>query len=122
MGYTTDFDGCFYFSRDLTIKEKNELDDIANKDWRDDDERPDIDSYYCQWISNEDGTALQWDGGEKFYGYINWLKWLIDEFFKPRGIILNGEVLWHGEDFKDIGKIIVKDNILEIKEGKIDFR
>jgi hypothetical protein len=27
---------------------------------------------WCQWIPNEDGTAICWDGGEKFYNSIEW--------------------------------------------------
>src|SRR5258708_1195066 len=36
----------------------------------DSNERPSlIPNHWCQWISNEEGTALQWDGEEKFYTY-----------------------------------------------------
>ena len=121
MGYTTEFRGQFDFSRDLTIKEKNALDEINEKDWRDDTSRPDPDSYYCQWASNNDGTALLWDGSEKFYAYVDWLEWLIETFFEPRDIKLNGEIIWYGEDPTDTGKLVVKDNVLEVKEGKIVY-
>jgi len=60
--------------------------EINDKDWRDDNTRPDSYSYYCQWVSNKEGTQLEWDGNEKFYGYVEWLNWLIDNFFKPKGI------------------------------------
>ena len=121
MGYTTDFEGEFKFNRSLTIAEKNELDEISEKDWRDDNSRPDYHSYYCQWATNEEGTALGWDGNEKFYGYIEWLEWLIDNFFEPKGIKLNGEIFWYGENPHDIGILVVKDNILEVKNGKITY-
>jgi len=65
---------------------------------------------WCQWMLNNDGTELEWDGSEKFYNYIEWLKYLIKHFFEPWGIKLNGEVEWEGEDHDDKGKIIVKDN------------
>ena len=110
MGYTTDFEGSFSFNRPLTVAEKNELDEINDKDWRDDENKPGEYCYRCQWTSNETATALEWDGGEKFYGYVEWLKWLIKNFFKPKEILLNGKVLWFGEESRDLGKIIVKDN------------
>ena len=76
---------------------------------------------WLQWVLNEDGTQLEWDGNEKFYGYVEWLKYLINHFFEPWGIKLNGEVEWTGEDRNDIGKIVVTNNVVEVKEGKIIY-
>lgn len=76
---------------------------------------------WLQWVLNEDGTQLKWDGNEKFYGYVEWLKYLINHFFEPWGINLNGEVEWTGEDRNDIGKIVVTNNVVEVKEGKIIY-
>jgi hypothetical protein len=69
---------------------------------------------WCQWVLNENGTELEWDGGEKFYAYIDWLKYLIENFFEKWGIKLNGEIKWQGEDNGDVGKIIVRDNKVSI--------
>jgi len=121
VGYSTDFVGEFRFSRGLTLAEKVILDDVNERDWRYDKSRPVEDAYWCQWIPNRQGTALEWDGGEKFYNYIEWLKWLIERYFKPWQISLNGEVLWQGEDREDMGKIIVKDNIVTIKHVRITY-
>lgn len=125
MGYTTNFDGCFKFSRQLTLNEKNELDEIHDKDWRDDPARPggkeDELSYYCQWQSDKQGMYLEWDEGEKFYFYIEWLEWLIKNFFKPKEIKLNGSVTWQGEDKEDLGKIIVKNNEVKILKAKVSY-
>jgi hypothetical protein len=74
---------------------------------------------YCQWTLNEedpDHIVLEWDGGEKFYNYIEWLKYLIENFFKRWGIKLNGAIEWRGEMWDDHGKIKVKDNIIKIKK------
>ena len=77
---------------------------------------------WCQWIvEHGDVQVLQWDGGEKFYNYVEWLKYLINHFFEPWGVLLNGEIDWYGEDRSDIGKIIVKDNVVTVKEGKLVF-
>ena len=76
---------------------------------------------WCQWTPNEEGDTIEWDGGEKFYGPEEWLQYIIDSFIKPWGYVLNGETEWQGDDRDDMGLIIVKDNVLEIKHGKIVF-
>jgi hypothetical protein len=72
---------------------------------------------WCQWIplGNED---IGWDGGEKFYNYIEWLEYIIKHFLAPWGYVLNGTVAWQGEDSDDFGKIVVKNNVVTIKRGK----
>lgn len=71
---------------------------------------------WCQWIPNEDGTEIEWDGGEKFYEYVEWLEYIIEHFLKPWGYVLNGDVLWYGEDYKDRGCIIVKNNLVSVEQ------
>lgn len=76
---------------------------------------------WCQWVPNNDGTEIEWDGGEKFYNYIEWIKYLISNFLKPWGYKLNGTVEWHGEEHGDMGRIIIKDNKVTIKNPKISW-
>ena len=78
---------------------------------------------WCGWIvENEiDGQVLRWDGGEKFYYYIEWLGYLIKHFFEPWGIKLDGEVYWNGEESEDMGKIVVRNNEIEVYEGSIVY-
>jgi hypothetical protein len=76
---------------------------------------------WCQWIVSDEGDSLVWDGGEKFYNYIEWLKYLINHFFSKWGVLLNGQMEWVGEDREDIGLIIVKDNEVIVKEGTIKY-
>ena len=76
---------------------------------------------WCQWEISEDGTELSWDGGEKFYNYVAWLKYLIKNFLGPWGRKLNGEIEWHGEDRTDIGKIVVKNNEVKTMAGEVTF-
>lgn len=64
----------------------------------------------CQWIPNGDGTAIEWDGGEKFYCYTEWLMYLIHKILAPNGYVLNGQVTWQGEETGDVGEIIVENN------------
>lgn len=70
---------------------------------------------WCQWEIDIESNTLQWDGGEKFYNYTEWLKYLIDNFFAPWGYTLNGSIEWAGDD---IGVIEVVDNIVTPKGGK----
>jgi hypothetical protein len=69
---------------------------------------------WCQWVPNEDGTALVWDGGEKFYEYVEWIEYIITNFLKPWGIVANGQVEWQGEERDDHGVIDVKDNVVRV--------
>lgn len=70
---------------------------------------------WCQWIITEDRKHLAWDGGEKFYEYIEWLQYMIDNFFTPSGFFLNGSVEWQGEDPGDTGTIVLKNNNMHIE-------
>lgn len=74
---------------------------------------------WCQWVPNEDGTAIEWDGGEKFYSYTEWLKYIIENFLKPWGHTLNGKVHWRGEEFSDLGTIVVKNNAIQCKRNRL---
>lgn len=67
---------------------------------------------WCQWAPNENGTAIGWDGNEKFYKYVEWLDYIIISFLKPWGYTLNGVVSWTGEGYDDSGDIIVTDNVV----------
>jgi len=76
---------------------------------------------WCQWVPNEDGTAIEWDMGEKFYEYTDWLVYLIEHFLEPWGYVLNGEVMWQGEESSDRGRLYVKDNKVAAKEATITY-
>jgi hypothetical protein len=67
---------------------------------------------WCQWTPNENGTAIEWDGGEKFYYYVEWLEYLIKHFLGMWGYRLNGTVTYQGEAEGDKGSIIVVDNVV----------
>lgn len=65
---------------------------------------------WCQWVPSKDGYALEWNGSEKFYHYVEWLKYLIENFLKPWGYKVSGLVEWEGEDSGDYGVIEATDN------------
>jgi len=71
---------------------------------------------WCNWAIEE--NELIWDGGEKFYDYVEWLKYLINHFFSKWDVLLNGEIEWQGEEKDDFGKIVVTDNVIKVLTGK----
>lgn len=80
---------------------------------------------WCQWTVEQQFEGgeyvLVWDGGEKFYNYVEWLKYLIQHFFEKWGVKLNGEITWEGEDSGDMGKIVVVDNDVTVKVARITY-
>ncbi len=69
-------------------------------------------SLWCQWRPSDNGLFIQWDGSEKFYNYVEWIEYIIDNILKPNGYYLNGDVSFQGEDPNDNGIISIKDNIV----------
>ena len=119
MGYQTDFYGQFDCHPPLTAEHQKILDDFSEH--RHDDNLPDAPGVWCQWIPCDEGAGIEWDGVEKFYNYIEWLDYLIDHFLKPWGYVLNGEVEWQGEERNDLGRIVVRDNAVVVKCGKVVY-
>jgi hypothetical protein len=78
-------------------------------------------SLWCGWTVNNEGTLVIWNESEKFYEYVDWIKFLIDHFFKPWGKTLNGKMEWCGEDRKDRGQIVIKDNKVTVKVAKVTW-
>lgn len=75
---------------------------------------------WCQWRPTDDGQFIEWDGGEKFYDSLEWMRYIIDHFLKPGALApldflqknhtLNGEILAQGEDIRDRWTLVVTDN------------
>lgn len=76
---------------------------------------------WCQWVVTRDGNAIKWDENEKFYDYLGWLQYIIEKYLVPWGYVLNGSVTWQGEDPDDIGEIHVKNNIMNVKRGRVIY-
>lgn len=93
--------------------------DISVLDFNDEPEKQP--GLWCHWVPNEDGTEIEWDGGEKFYNYVEWIKYVIENFLKPWGYVLSGEVTWEGDDSSDLGKIVIENNDVKIKQGKVVY-
>jgi hypothetical protein len=73
---------------------------------------------WCQWIPSEDGERIEWDEGEKFYSYIEWIVYINNHFLKPWGIVLGGEVDWEGEESSDCGSIKAENGEIMFQEYK----
>lgn len=67
---------------------------------------------WCHWIPNPEGTAIIFDGGEKFDSYVEWIEYLIVHFLAPAGYVLNGDMLWQGEEMSDRGTIYIRNNVV----------
>jgi len=73
---------------------------------------------WCQWTPSDDREGIEWDCGEKFYHYTEWLVYLIHKVLAPNGYVLNGTVTWQGEETGDVGEIIVENNQVFTEEWK----
>lgn len=73
---------------------------------------------WCKWAPNQDGTAIEWNGVEKFYDYIEWLRYLVKHFLSTWGYRLKGEVKWFGEDRGDTGTIYADGLEITTSEDK----
>lgn len=80
---------------------------------------------WCGWTVHTQTHArkpyLTWDGGEKFYNYLEWLCYLLEHFFVRWGYKLNGVIEWVGEDPDDRGKISVVDNHVATARAEITW-
>ena len=69
----------------------------------------------CSWGIQEDRQTIEWDGSEKFYKYVEWIKYLVEKVLAPRGYKLNGVVTWQGKDDEDAGQIEIANNVVSEK-------
>lgn len=54
-------------------------------------------SLWCLWTPSDEGKAIAWNGGDKFYAHVEWIRYLIDHFIQPWGYHLRGKVEWESE-------------------------
>lgn len=114
MGYTTEFEGVINVMGDEQNLHvfKSFMDELYDTRHGDDaHEDPGFPSFYCQWVFDDHTSTIQWDGGEKFYGYVEWMK-IVCKKADHFGLVCNGKVRWQGENLADTGVITVEDNIV----------
>jgi hypothetical protein len=171
MGYTTDFTGQIKVSPPLNEAEisyindfnrsrrmhrtqgpyyavpggnygQNDPGDVINYN-RPGPEQPEL---WYQWVPTDDGTAIEWDGGEKFYSAEEWMRYLIDTFLKPGCTlehekenpvegryydrrfldftfdhVLNGRIDAQGEEIGDYWVLYVRDNVVRRIDPTIEI-
>lgn len=127
MGYTTRFEGAFQLSKLPSAEVIVRLNEIYDE--------PEIaegnPGSYCQWKLSRDCQSIEWDGGEKFYNYTEWMQWLIDNVFTPDGVEVSGTITFAGEEVTDVGILtiegstvkhltteLIKDEFAELKAFK----
>jgi hypothetical protein len=99
---------------------------------------------WCNWEPAEDGTAIEWNGAEKFYNAEDWMTYLISTFLEPGATVqgemaspvpgrhyppafehftfdhaVNGTIDAQGDDPDDRWRLIVTDNIVTTQEARI---
>ena len=95
------------------------------------------DSKWCNFEPSEDGRLLTWNGAEKTKEGAQWIEYIIDHFLKPNEYLVadactyfkdftfnhvcNGELTAQGEDPDDRWKIVVEDNVVTVKRGRIVY-
>lgn len=108
MGYTTTFRGRLDLDRALSDEHAALL---RRREIHDDLDGP---GGYLQWVPTSDLRGIEWDGGEKFRGYVPWLQYLARKLGEW-GYNLSGTLLWQGEQAGDVGRLVVEDNQVTVE-------
>lgn len=159
MGYDTNYSGHINITPALSQEEVTSLQKFSNtrrmkrekgpyyvdnggmagQDYEDDiidynsppEEQP---SLWCNWIVNDEGTQLFWNGMEKFHDDAEWLEYIINHFlgetpiaqqtlsFLKGNYTLNGVILAQGESLDDIRFINVIDNQVNNVKAQVTGR
>jgi hypothetical protein len=105
---------------------------------------PDQPSLWCDLVPTEDGTGIEWNGGEKFHSAEIWMAYLIDTFLKAGATVqgelanpvagrhyspafehftfdhvANGVMDAQGEDPEDRWRLVVTANVVTVQKARI---
>lgn len=83
-------------------------------------------SLWCDWVPCRDGCCLAYNGAERFYGAVEWLRYLIEHFLRPGAVasrfgaprfagftfdhVLDGMVVGCRRDNKELFAVTVTGN------------
>jgi hypothetical protein len=70
-------------------------------------------SVWNRWLTDEKGEYYFLDNDEKIYFDYEWIVWMMENIFIPKGYVLNGAVFGQGEEVGDLTLLIVKNNKIE---------
>ena len=118
MGYDTKFSGAVKLSRALTIAEASV---ILEANYDPDSIQGEHPRSYMQWVPTQSLDHIVYDGNEKFYEYVDWMKWLVN-YLKSIGITADGEIDWSGERAGDTGTIVVANSEVTVRDHKTPAR
>ena len=110
MGYSTDFKGILYFTRELSEDEKYGVENFFSEDCRNHPEwgRTDLTHIDLCFCNEEDG--IEWDGSEKTYDLVDKINLIIKEMRKKvPDFELEGKMIAQGEDIDDRWMIVIED-------------
>ena len=116
MGYNTKFSGVFTLNKRIDERTFEIIEEVRNSRH---DERV-MPSIWCHWRVGNDGRSIEWDKGEKFYGYIGWIKYLNDKVLCPSKYRLSGTVCFQGELPEDAGQLIADGNEVRVRWNYTD--
>jgi len=109
MGYTTDFEGSFTFTTPPPAETLLLLIDLYDAQVMPPGLPMPVPAGYNQWQLTQGRRGLEWDGGEKFYHYVEWLQYLLDHVLAPVDVSLTGCVQYQGESIGDTGTLTVEE-------------
>lgn len=125
MGYTTNFNGCLKFKKEISIKELIRIQQILGEeiDKKDAAEfKTDNHFIYVDLSINTDYDGIEWDGSEKSYYFeeqVNFVIQYMRKEFPDFG--LTGEIMAQGEEIGDVWKLYIGDDgFAHKKELKVD--
>jgi len=116
MGYTTHFEGEVQVAPPLAAGVLREWRAFNQENHFDEAGSP---GSWCQWEPTADGSAIRWDGGEKFYDAAEWMRAVVEKFVAPAGSVANGTVLAQGEEADDRWAVVVEDSAVYKAKAKI---
>lgn len=67
-------------------------------------------SFQCCWTTTAKGNVVKWNKLGRTFAPVQWLEYMMEHFFKPWGVTLNGKVECHGEAKEDRTLIVVTNN------------
>ncbi len=114
MGYTTEFSGQIGITPPLSPEQIAKFKQLADTRH----EHVAAPSYYCQWEVS--ATAIEWDGGEKFYGSEEWMA-LIVSALAAAGHTCNGTIDADGEESGDLWRLVVTNNVVSVEEATVSY-
>ena len=118
MGYTTDFDGFFTLSKQLTREQENEFNAFCQERHGGNTEVYEgFPGFWCDWET--DGRSMYWNGNEKSYDMLEWANLLIERFLKPWGVQVTGSVYAQGEEPSDRWGMLAEGDTIRFARLKL---